>query len=344
MSSNNNNNNPDVNDALNEFYKLKSTYETEYYIKYVKPIISSKVMSKREKKAAYSKLPKAECINCKRNVGTLFSIKKDVDEYIRIFTAKCGDIEAPCPLDINIEYADRLTFVRQMEINDNDLNELKTQIIKDKNDLMFGYIEQNEAVFKFNGNTDELKELTEIAGYVINTNIVTNENPEKKVLTKNLEDEFGISYLIPFKNMMKEYDESNGRDKKKVNEAVTFYVNEMIPKIREIQKLKYESEFIDCEPNVSGDKYFLFQRKNSLVNLEMNFFSKDTVKSFVKGVLESRQPAQKTSKTKTRKIRPKIQLVEEVVQEPGPNVEEPGPNIEEPGPNVEEERVASENV
>ena len=111
----------------------------------------------------------------------------------------------------------------------------------------------------------------------------------------------------------------------------------MIPKIREIQKLKYEREFIDCEPNVSGDNYFLFQRKNSLVNLEMNFFSKDTVKSFVKGVLESRQPAQKTSKTKTRKIRPKIQLVEEVVQEPGPN-------IEEPGPNVEEERVASENV
>jgi len=225
-----------------------------------------------------------------------------------------------------------------MEINDNDLNELKTQIIKDKNDLMFGYIEQNEAVFKFNGNTDELKELTEIAGYVINTNIVTNENPEKKVLTKNLEDELGVSYLIPFKNMIKEYDESNGRDKKKVNEAVTFYVNEMIPKIREIQKLKYEREFIDCEPNVSGDKYFLFQRKNSLVNLEMNFFSKDIVKSFVKGVLESRQPAQKTSKTKTRKIRPKIQLVEEVVEEPGPNIEEPGPNIEEPGPNVEEER------
>lgn len=76
MSSNNNNNNLDVNDALNEFYKLKSTYETEYYTKYVKPIISSEGMSKREKKAAYSKLPKAECINCKRNVGTLFSIKK----------------------------------------------------------------------------------------------------------------------------------------------------------------------------------------------------------------------------------------------------------------------------
>jgi hypothetical protein len=124
-------------------------------------------------------------------------------------------------------------------------------------------------------------------------------------LTKNLEDEFGVSYLIPFKNMMKEYDESNGRDKKKVNEAVKFYVDEMIPKIREIQRLKYEREFIDYEPNDSGDNYLLFQRKNSLVNLELNFFSKDAVKSFVKGVVESRPVAQKSSSTtKTRKIRP----------------------------------------
>jgi len=324
MSNINNNNNLDVNDALNEFYKLKSKYETDYYINYVKPIISSKVFSKREKRLAYSKLPKPECINCKRNVGTIFSIKKDVDEFMRIFTAKCGDIEAPCPLNINIEYADRHTYVSQMEINDNDLNELKLQIIKDKNDLMFGYIDQNEAVAKFNAKTDELKELTEIAGYVINTNIVTNENPEKKVLTKTLEDEFGMSYLIPFKNMMKEFNESNGRDKKKVNEAVKFYVDEMTPKIREIQKLKYEREFIDYEPNISGDNYFLFQRKNSLVNLELNFFSKDAVKSFVKGVLESRQPAKKSSKTKTRKIRQTIQLVEEPV--------------------IEEQVVTSENI
>jgi hypothetical protein len=303
--SNNNNNKPDVNDALNEFYKLKSRYETDYYTEYVKPIISSKGMSKREKRIAYSKLPKPECVNCKRPVGTIFTIKKDADEFIRIFTAKCGDIESPCPLDINIEYAERHTYVSQMETQDKELNEVKLQIIKDKNDLMFGYIGQNDAVFKFNEKTDELKELTEIAGYVINTNIVTNENPEKKILTKNLEDEFGVSYLIPFKNMMKEYDESNGRDKKKVNEAVKFYVDEMIPKIREIQRLKYEREFIDYEPNVSGDNYLLFQRKNSLVNLELNFFSKDTVKSFVKGVVESSPVAQKSSSTtKTRKIRP----------------------------------------
>ena len=263
---------PDVNDALNEFYKLKSTYETAYYTKYVKPIILSKDKSKREKRIDYSKLPKAECINCKRNVGTIFSIKNDVEEYVRLFTAKCGDLDAPCPLDINIEYAGRYTYDSQIANNDEDLSELKNKIIKDKNDMMFGYISQPDAIQKFNDKTTELKDITEIAGFVINTNIVINENPEKKVLLKNLEDDFGINYLMPFKNMTKEYDDSNGTDQKKMHEAVKFYVNEMIPKIREIQDLKYETEFVDCEQSDNDDKYFLFQRKNSLTKLEFNFF------------------------------------------------------------------------
>ena len=311
---------PDVNDALNEFYKLKSTYETAYYTKYVKPIILSKGKSKREKRIDYSKLPKAECINCKRNVGTIFSIKNDVEEYVRLFAAKCGDLDNPCPLDINIEYAGRYTYDSQIANNDEDLSELKNKIIKDKNDMMFGYISQPDAIQKFNDKTTELKDITEIAGFVINTNIVINENPEKKVLLKNLEDDFGINYLMPFKHMTKEYDESNGTDQKKMHEAVKFYVNEMIPKLREIQELKYETEYVDCKQSEEdtktneSDEYFLFQRKNSLAKLEFNFFSKDSVKSFVKGVLQpSVNPS--SSKSKTRKIRPKLKLIE-VAAEP----------------------------
>ena len=343
---------PDVNDALNEFYKLKSTYETAYYTKYVKPIILSKDKSKREKRIDYSKLPKAECINCKRNVGTIFSIKNDIEEYVRIFTAKCGDSDDPCPLDINIEYAGRYTYDSQIANNDEDLTEIKTKIIKDKNDMMFGYISQPDAIQKFNDKTTELKDITEIAGFVINTNIVINENPEKKVLLKNLEDDFGINYLMPFKNMTKEYDDSNGTDQKKMHEAVKFYVNEMIPKIREIQDLKYETEFVDCEQSDNDDKYFLFQRKNSLTKLEFNFFSKDSVKSFVKGVLQP--SANASSKTKTRKIRRKIEFeltpaataaAAEPTSEPGVTVEpgltaaettvEPAVTTVEPGVDVE---------
>ena len=63
----------------------------------------------------------------------------------------------------------------------------------------------------------------------------------------------------------------------------------MIPKLREIQALKYETEYVDCKnseddkKNNESDEYFLFQRKNSLSKLEFNFFSKDSVKTFFPG-------------------------------------------------------------
>ena len=87
-----------VEDATNEYYRLKNLYETSYYEKYIKPIVKADKKSKREKRVEYSKLPKAECVNCKRNVGTTFSIIGKISE--RVFTVKCGDISAPCPLNI----------------------------------------------------------------------------------------------------------------------------------------------------------------------------------------------------------------------------------------------------
>ena len=64
-------------EAINEFYRLKNKYETAFNEKYVKPIINSK-KSNREKRVEYSKLPKHDCINCGRAVGTTFSINNNI--------------------------------------------------------------------------------------------------------------------------------------------------------------------------------------------------------------------------------------------------------------------------
>ena len=92
-------------EAINEFYKLKDKYKSGYYDKYIKQIINNEKKSKREKRVEYSKLPKPECINCKRNVETIFTITNDADAGTRKFIAKCGDLTAPCPLDIQIDYS-----------------------------------------------------------------------------------------------------------------------------------------------------------------------------------------------------------------------------------------------
>ena len=90
-------------EAIDEFYRLKDKYETSYYEKYVKSIVMSS-QTKKQKRVAFSRLPKSECINCKRNVGTIFTVNYYKPEFARKFIAKCGDFQDPCPLDIQINY------------------------------------------------------------------------------------------------------------------------------------------------------------------------------------------------------------------------------------------------
>ena len=68
-------------EAIDEFYRLKDKYETSYYEKYVKPIVNNS-QPKKQKRVAFSRLPKNECINCKRNVGTIFTVKYNKSEYV----------------------------------------------------------------------------------------------------------------------------------------------------------------------------------------------------------------------------------------------------------------------
>ena len=300
-----------VNEAINEYYRLKDKYERVYYDKYIKPIIKSN-KSKREKRVEYSRLPKHECINCKRNVGTIFNISID-KEMVRKFTAKCGDLSDPCPLDIQIDYA----FREQADVLINSglkiIENIKLEIIKEKNNALFF---NQKVVEIFEKLTTKLKKETENTGFIIESNILKNNNPEKQNILNNTIDEFGKGYILPFKQMINEYLETN--DELKINEAVKFYINEMIPKLKDIQSLKYNVNYVEYKENYSsGDSitnvYKLIQMPNSLENTEFFIESDDSVIKFVMGVKKSKKA--KTMKLgesglrKTRKIRPTDEFV-----------------------------------
>jgi len=305
------------NEAINEYYRLKDKYESVYYEKYVKPIVKSN-KSKREKRVEYSRLPKKECINCKRNVGTIFNITLD-KEIIRKFTAKCGDLSDPCPLDIQItsSYNEQIDMVINAGLK--IIEELKLQIIKEKNNVMFFY---NKVSTNFDKLIEKLKTETENTGFVIENNILKNNNPEKEILLKKTIDEFSKELLLQFKQMINQYIETG--DELVVDEAVKFYKNEMMPRIKEIQELKYEINMVEFDP-----EKFIFslrQRKNSLQNLEYTFNKENKVVAFVKGTGQTGQMKNKTlknvpsvkSKNKTRKS---IMLVEEPETEAKPEVQ-----------------------
>ena len=322
---------PTINEALNEYYKLKSNYEINYHEKYIQPILRSNGKSKREKRLEYQKLPKPECINCKRNVGSIFTIKKDPDEYSRIFIATCGDLTDPCPFNINLYYTFRNELNKELLDHDYDINQLKNRIIIDKNNMMFGYVDQEKAISSFNLNTNDLKATTEAVGFIMDINIQLNDNPIKKDLIKTNQDKLGNEFLIPFKDMIKTFDQTGNTEV--LNKAMKFYVDEMVPLITNIRNLKYEVCYVDFveqkdlnDSNEKGDINFLIQKQNSLSSLEFTLYGNDELKSFVKGVRDAdnsktRKNLQQIHK-KTRKLRPSIELVEEGEEE---GEEEPGP-------------------
>ena len=298
-------------EAVNEFYKMKDKYETSFKEKYLNPILKADNLSKREKKAEFAKLPKAECINCKRNVGTVFSITRSSDFY-RKYVAKCGDLSEPCPLNINIHYGTNFTYETEINRFVEDIDRLKSAIIKEKYNMMFGYVQDEGAIQTFEELSKELKESSFLAGSIIEKNILVNDNPDKAELLRKSIDIFGKEYVLQFKQMIKQYIETG--DELVVDEAVKFYKNEMMPRIKEIQELKYEINMVEFDP-----EKFIFslrQRKNSLQNLEYTFNKENKVVAFVKGTGQTGQMKNKTlknvpsvkSKNKTRKS---IMLVEE---------------------------------
>ena len=300
-------------EAINEFYRLKDKYENGYYEKYVKPIVKSN-KSKKEKRVEYSKLPKAECINCKRNVGTIFSVTTTPAEDLKKFISKCGDIQDPCPLDIQIDYSFRDSMDKIINSNLKEIERIKLNIIKEKNNaLFFG----TNVVNSFEKLAKELKNETEHTGFIIETKILRNDNPEKKLMIKETIDDFGISYILPFKQMIQDFNETN--NELKINEAISFYINEMVPKLKQIQLLKYDINIVEYDEK--DNNYRLIQIPNSYESDEYYIKGDDKVIKFIKGVRKEKKKTRKEEiviqpKNKTRKLKPIADLViEEDVDE-----------------------------
>jgi hypothetical protein len=314
-------------EAINEFYRLKDKYENGFYEKYVKPIIN-KNKSKREKKVEFSKLPKQECINCKRNVGTLFTIRADIENNIKKFTAKCGDTENPCPFDIQINYGIREGMNTFIQSGLGFIDEIKLNIIKEKNNAIFF---NKNVIGIFETLSQDLKNESDYAGLMIETNILRNDNPEKKMLLKKSIINFGKEFILPFKEMIKQYDENN--NELIINQAINFYINEMMPKLKEIQEMKYDVNIVEFD---EIDKiYKLIQLPISLENYEYFYKGDDKVIKFVKGIKKEKKKSRKEkidSKNKTRKRQQFELVLEEDEEEKGQELEE------EKGQELEEEK------
>jgi len=268
-------------EGLNTYYKLKSEYE-EANLKNRNKIMKNQNLSWKEKRAEYKKL-KPKCINCKRPVGSIFSSVYNPDENGRKLMAICGNRANPCPLNITINLGETTTYFDDITILEKEIAILKNKIIKEKNDLIFGYISSEDAVKSFDDLTEELNitlssyELT-LDGYM---NVV--DNSKKNETMKNYQIAI-YQHIQAIKDLVSQYERTE--NVQFIREAIVIYINQLTTKIEELNNLKYPHRVVVYDSD--DDTHHLIQKRYTIDEIETNYAKHDIGVEFLQvGTLTS---------------------------------------------------------
>ena len=289
-------------EILNTFYQLKNQYQESFRTKYVQPIVQMNG-SKNEKRKKYINLPKPKCVNCKRNVGTLFKIENLGISNGKKYIIKCGDEKEPCPLSVIFTIPNSVNINKEFDILNplslqNSLKGDKENIIELKNDGMFGFLNKDEIKSKFFQLNKEIQETSKLYDEYLTFLIKKTMPPEKEDELKKIKEEFEINKQI-FQEYIVEYKITN--DNNIITNAIEFYISSLMPLSQQISTLSYNYRFIEeKEPNI----FYLQLKKNSISQMEI-YYGKFNIEQNKVGMLNISKTIKRKKtpnpKTKTKK-------------------------------------------
>ena len=234
-----------VLNATDNFYKLKTEYEQgrKTVLKKAKKLYLSKRKDMKGFKK-YVKDVKFPCVNCKRDVNSIFTTK---DYELK---AKCGDLEEPCRLNIIINRGIFLPYDKIyngdgiIEGVKNELDNLESSIIVVKTKFILKLITDVEAISFFDKYNEELQGAVELKALRedIYLNLINNEQNKDKIDDKTL---LKNNLVQDIKKNVSEYKLSEYKDNEKIIEIVDKYLTILIPTIDELNKLQYRVREID---------------------------------------------------------------------------------------------------
>jgi hypothetical protein len=251
--------NQEFTEKVNKYYEYKSIYEEGIRDKKRKIKKKSKEnnLSKKETLVEMQKYV-PNCISCKRAVGTDFD-KKRVDGVYHL-TAKCGDNNSPCKLNFDINQGDVIDIEKDKREDEEKMNQYVQKIIIVKNDELFGFITEDEALERFIKINEEFDDIADSYRHSITNYLDIKNNAENKQEIKDLSDKFS-SLVANMRKNIKDYYSTNNNQL--ITETVESYVNDVIPLVDNINNLKYKA--MNMEYNRETGVHTLFQ-KTILVN------------------------------------------------------------------------------
>ena len=241
----------EINRAINKYYALKTKYEIG--IKNIKKrIIDREFKSAREKREEFRK-QKIKCVNCRRPVGSIFQTKFNADTNSRSLIAKCGDVLQPCGLNININLGYSEMLPELITEHEQLLSKLKNDIIKEKNNTLFGYTTKGEAISHFEKMKVDVSEFTEMLELYYY--FYLNVKPKKDRIYAS---QARVYQLI--ENIKTEVNSNNS------DNAVDIYLSDLKPELATLMDLKYHMHIVEYDEK--ADIYTLIQRPNSFHEFE----------------------------------------------------------------------------
>ena len=247
--------------ALNAYYSLKSEYE-DNVDKLKKKIMGNKTLSWKEKHKEFQKL-KPKCINCNRSVGTIFDIRFQKDIESRIAKAMCGDRTNPCALNIELNLGVIMNIEDELHDSETKIRDIRREIIKDKNDLLFGYVSAPDAIAKFDKIKEKMTDANASYEIILNTYMsIVDNKPVKEKINKLLLDTYAD--IQSSHELVNKYEREQNVDF--INDLVTMYITRLTPKLVQLRQLLYPYTAVEKYDNT----WVLIQRKMEIEQMELD--------------------------------------------------------------------------
>ena len=261
--------NEEFTEKLNEYYKLKNKYEHKKQSQ-INTILKDDKLSMKQKQEKYRKL-KTNCINCGRNVGTIFNNESGN------LTAICGDKISSCSLNIKIYRGSFTSLEEFIDVFQTGVDDVKEEIITTKLDLLFGYEQETTTLTKFNKLKEELtQDLESVMEYKTQfIEIVSNLDNKSELNTK-----MTIFYnkIALIKSTIDEFNETG--QIQLIKDMISTYQTELVPLLHELRELKYR--YMAMEYDCVTDIHTLVRNVFTLQDMNISIES-PSIKSFVIG-------------------------------------------------------------
>ena len=264
-----------VTAAVIRYYKLKGDYDKKYNNAKKKITKSGLDLNEIRKKLRSMQM---KCINCKQNGGTIFTNKDGV------LTAKCGNTESPCGLDIQIKRGKWMLLPKAAELSRTEIENTKAEIIDLKLDLLFGLRTEEQISADFDNEKRDYKtfakQLDMIEGIIDSENKISIAGPTKSedsVRRISIDEYINIkkrqlkNHVSTFKSLVKEYMEEDDVVTKQdlMKRAINIYTEDIIPIMKNMRESKYAVTMMDTTEE--RGMFIMKQVKVLLQNLDFEY-------------------------------------------------------------------------